>query len=223
MLVIDPERAIAKIEKWRLALLTTGGYALSRGPMDYTGFLREVSVWLRLRDPTIVPLLGVAYLEYPLPAIVSQWMPSGTLRIYIETTILTPLKKVALAKGVADGLKYLHSKNVIHGDLHPVNVLIDDSGNPCLTDFGLATVVGDAELQWTTTTAGRNFDCRWRAPEIIGVNCDPGRPTFKSDIYSFGSIMFFIVSGDKPWKEKNSCQIGIELSKKFIPARPENI
>jgi len=74
------------------------------------------------------------------------------------------------------------------------NVLIDGSGNPCLTDFGLATVAEDPELQWTTTTASmRNgFDCRWRAPEVVGIDVDPGKPTFKSDIYSFGSVMFFV-------------------------------
>ncbi|OAX40836.1 hypothetical protein K503DRAFT_569734 [Rhizopogon vinicolor AM-OR11-026] len=66
--------------------------------------------------------------------------------------------------------------------------------NPHLTDFGLATIVGDAELQRTTTTVGHNPDCRRRAPEVIGVDCDPGRPTFKSDIYSFGGIMFFMRS-----------------------------
>jgi serine/threonine protein kinase len=72
------------------------------------------------------------------------------------------------------------------------NVLIDDSGNPCLTDFGLATVAGDAELQWTTLTTERIFHSRWRAPEVIGIKHDPERPTFKSDIYSFGGIMFFV-------------------------------
>jgi len=73
------------------------------------------------------------------------------------------------------------------------NVLIDGSGNPRLTDFGLATVAGDTELQWSTTTVG--LDNRWRAPEIIGIECNPGGPTFKSDIYSFGSVMFFVRIG----------------------------
>jgi hypothetical protein len=72
------------------------------------------------------------------------------------------------------------------------NVLIDGSGNPCLTDFGLATVAGDAELQWTTLTTERIFHSRWRAPEVIGIKNDPERPTFKSDIYSFGGVMFFV-------------------------------
>jgi serine/threonine protein kinase len=77
-------------------------------------------------------------------------------------------------------------------------VLIDGSGNPCLTDFGLATVVGDVELQLTTTTANHNFNPRWHAPEVIGIDRDPVRPTIKSDIYSFGSVMFLVRSFVSP-------------------------
>ncbi|KAG2136415.1 kinase-like domain-containing protein [Suillus clintonianus] len=157
--------------------------------------LRELRVWLRLSDSTnIVPLLGFARVGSisPLPALVSKWMPSGTLYVYLDKETLPASAKVKLVKGVAEGLNDLHSQNVVHGDLHPGNVLIDGSGNPCLTDFGLATVVGDSELQLTTTTAAGNFNSRWRAPEVIGIDCDPGRPNFKSDIYSFGGVMFFV-------------------------------
>ncbi|KAG2121404.1 kinase-like domain-containing protein [Suillus cothurnatus] len=154
-------------------------------------------------------------------------MPSGTLYLYLEkqATTLSASEKFGLVKGVADGLHYLHSNNVVHGDLQPANVLIDSSGNPCLTGFGLATIVGDPELQWNSTTAARDFNSRWRAPEVIGIESDePAQPTFASDIYSFGSVMFFIISGDIPWKEKkNLTHIVIELSKGAIPARPENM
>ncbi|KAJ8597344.1 kinase-like protein [Rhizopogon salebrosus TDB-379] len=149
-------------------------------------------------------------------------MPRGSLHNYLkQATTLTAPAKVDLAKGVADGLNYLHSKDVVHGDFHPGNVLIDGSGNPRLTDFGLATVVGDAELQLTTTIA--NHNPRWHAPEVLGIDRNPSRPTFKSDIHSFGSVMFFIVSGGIPWKEKCSPQITIELWRRVNPARPENI
>ncbi|KAG0708371.1 kinase-like domain-containing protein [Suillus ampliporus] len=180
-------------------------------------------VWLKLKHATIVPLLGTASVESPFPALVSQWMSSGTLYMYLEQGTITASTKVELATGIANGLKYLHSENVVHGDLHPANVLIDGSGNARLTDFGLSTVVGDAELQLSTTTADRTLNPRWRAPEVIGIHGDPERPTFKSDAYSFGGVMFFIVSGDMPWKEKNSLQISIALSNKTMPARPDNI
>lgn len=201
--VIDPSRAVEEFEK---------------------RIRRELKVWLRLKHPTVVPLLGIAYVRPPLPALVSKWMSAGTLRAFIEeSTAITVSTRVRLAKGVADGLSYLHSQNVIHGDLHPDNVLIDGSGNPCLTDFGLATVEGEAELQLNTMTAERSFNSRWRAPEVIGIEGDPARPNFKSDIYSYGGVIFYIFSGDIPWKEKNSVQIYIALSKKAIHARPKNI
>jgi serine/threonine protein kinase len=73
-------------------------------------------------------------------------------------------------------------------------VLIDRSGNPCLTDFGLSTVAGDVELQLTTLTAERSLGPRWRAPEVIGIEGNAERPSFKSDIYSFGGVMFFVRS-----------------------------
>ncbi|KAG1724256.1 kinase-like domain-containing protein [Suillus lakei] len=166
---INPGRAVEKYEK---------------------AMRRELKVWLRLsKHQTIVPLLGIAHVESPLPALISQWMPSGTLYMYLEKqgTITTSVK-VKLVMGVADGLEYLHSENVVHGDLHPANVLVDDSGRPRLTDFGLATVAGDPESQLNTTTAERTFNPQWRAPEVIGIHSDdvdPVRPNFKSDVYSF--------------------------------------
>jgi serine/threonine protein kinase len=75
------------------------------------------------------------------------------------------------------------------------NILIDSLGNLRLTDFGLATVVEDPELQLSTTTFGSDLDSRWRAPEVIAIDHDDSeRPTVKSDIYSFGSVTFFVRS-----------------------------
>ncbi|KAG1766903.1 kinase-like domain-containing protein, partial [Suillus placidus] len=198
------------------------------GAMEKTenAMRRELIVWLRLKHPTMVPLLGTAKVESPFPALVSQWMPFGTLYMYLEPGTITDSAKVKLAKGIADGLIYLHSNKVVHGDLHPANVLIDGSGNPRLTDFGLATVAGDAELQLSKTTVTRDLDPRWRAPEIIGINpeADPVRPNFKSDMYSFGAFSSQIVSGDIPWQEKKKPYLIIsELLKGATPARPNHL
>jgi len=72
------------------------------------------------------------------------------------------------------------------------NVLIDDLGCSRLTDFGFAIVTEHPELQWTIPTAGRTLASRWRAPEVLGIDGDPQQPNFKSDIYSFGSVAFFV-------------------------------
>ncbi|KAG1745547.1 uncharacterized protein EDB91DRAFT_153907 [Suillus paluster] len=71
------------------------------------GIHRETKVWLRLKHATIVPLLGTANVDSPFPALVSQWMPFGTLYVYLEkATTLTVSVRDGLAKGVAEGLKY---------------------------------------------------------------------------------------------------------------------
>ncbi|KAG1865885.1 kinase-like domain-containing protein, partial [Suillus subalutaceus] len=151
---------------------------------------RELRVWLKLQHPTIVPLLGIAKVQDSLfPALISEWMSSGTLFTYFkEQGTISASTQIKLARGVADGLEYLHSQDVVHGDLHPGNVLVDGSGHPRLTDFGLATVAGDVESQLNTTTAGRSFNPQWRAPEVIGIDPEAElvRPNFKSDVYSFG-------------------------------------
>ncbi|KAG1792870.1 kinase-like domain-containing protein [Suillus variegatus] len=206
--IINPQRSLEKLQS----------------AMD-----REVAVWLKLSESAyIVPLLGVAKFSpsESLPALVSGWMPSGTLEQYLKkhAKTLDASARVELSKGVAGGVNYLRLEEVVHGDLHPANVLIDREGNPRLTDFGLATVVGDPELQWGTTTAARELNARWRAPEVLGIEDEVAKPTFMSDIYSLGSILFFIISGDIPWKEKRkSSQISVQLSNKATPTRPENI
>ncbi|KAG1717947.1 kinase-like domain-containing protein, partial [Suillus lakei] len=141
-------------------------------------------------------------------------MSSGTLYEYLEKqgTISTSTR-VKLAKGVADGLKYLHSNKVVHGDLYPVCPVV--SGHPRLTDFGLATVAGDCR--------NRNFAPRWRAPEVLGIGHAGDivvRPDFKSDVYSFGSVMFF---GVKPWEGYHANRITVALSRQETPTHRDNI
>lgn len=70
---------------------------------------RELIVWLRLKHPTMVPLLGTAKVESPFPALISQWMPSGTLYMYLMRGTITDSVKDELTKGVAGGLGYCSS------------------------------------------------------------------------------------------------------------------
>ncbi|KAG1812480.1 kinase-like domain-containing protein, partial [Suillus subaureus] len=195
---------------------------------------RELRVWLELKHPTIVPLLGIAKVQDSLfPALISEWMSSGTLYAYLkEQGALLMASNIVRRSLLCYYFSFLmpvgsvHSRSVVHGDLHPGNVLVDGSGHPRLIDFGLATIAGDVESQLNTTTAGRSVNPQWRAPEVIGIDpeTEPVRPNFESDVYSFGSVMFFIVSGVTPWHEKKSSNhIIIELSKGATPTRPDNI
>ncbi|KAG1812473.1 kinase-like domain-containing protein, partial [Suillus subaureus] len=151
---------------------------------------RELLIWLRLKHSTIVPLLGTATVESPFPALVSKWMSSGTLYMYLEQVTATVSTKIELVSPLFTTITFAKHSSVLCYKAIGANVLIDDSGNPRLTDFGLATVAGDAELQLSMTTATRTLDSRWRAPEIVGIERDPEKPSFKSDIYALGGVIF---------------------------------
>jgi serine/threonine protein kinase len=78
---------------------------------------REVAVWIKLRHAHVLTLHGTVSGFGPLPALVSTWMQNGALNGYLERTSLAMEQKLKLLKQVVDGLRYLHERGVIHGDL----------------------------------------------------------------------------------------------------------
>ncbi|OAX32260.1 kinase-like protein [Rhizopogon vinicolor AM-OR11-026] len=104
---------------------------------------REIHLWLKLQDENVVPLLGVADGFGSLPALVSPWLENGALTAYLqhEYEMLSYGRKFALLVDVAHGLQYLHSQDIIHGDLSGDDVLIDRSGKASLINFGLSALL----------------------------------------------------------------------------------
>ncbi|KAL0950322.1 hypothetical protein HGRIS_010295 [Hohenbuehelia grisea] len=125
---------------------------------------------------------------------------------------------------VSIGLAYLHSFSVVHGDLTGCNVLVDEAGDACLSDFGLSTVMLDIQGSSSyTSSIGGNV--RFAAPENYRLDetSDDYLPTITrySDIYSFGSIMLQTLSGRVPYYYMRSdAQVLIELVKGTWPRRP---
>ncbi|KAJ7862987.1 kinase-like domain-containing protein, partial [Mycena leptocephala] len=102
-------------------------------------FVKEVLVWRFLRHENIIPLLGVFQTaSLPSLAMVSPWMPRGSVLKYMADHSPSSTYAMSLLNDVIQGLMYLHSQNVVHGDLCGRNILIDHDGHARLTDFGLA-------------------------------------------------------------------------------------
>ncbi|KAJ7141696.1 kinase-like domain-containing protein [Mycena crocata] len=149
-------------------------------------FYREALVWKRLRHSYIVPLIGIDTESFPSSfCMVSPWMKNGTVIKYL--TGIGEANRRNTIREIVQGLAYLHDQNVVHGDLRGSNILVDDAGHACLTDFGL-TVLSDATTTQTNNGAG---SVRWMAPETL----DPSAyglqnhlPTTASDIYAFGCL-----------------------------------
>ncbi|KAF9644320.1 kinase-like protein, partial [Thelephora ganbajun] len=96
-------------------------------------FCQEAVMWRRMIHPNVLPLLGITTAPFQL---ISNWIPGGDLPQYIKKH--PDADRLGLLSDIARGLCHLHSCNVIHGDLKGRNVLVDNSGQACIADFGLA-------------------------------------------------------------------------------------
>jgi len=178
-------------------------------------FCKEAVVWKHLNHPNIAPFLGVT-LE-PLQ-LVSEWMPGGELREHLGQN--PNANPVHLLIGVAEGLEYLHSCHVIHGDLKGPNVLVDESGNARITDFGLTTIARNPHSNRTTLDEDRDrYTTRWCAPELLFSGQAVSE---KSDIFSFGMIIIEVFTGKIPFCKFGAPAVIARITAGKIPDRPNH-
>ncbi|KZP20162.1 kinase-like protein [Athelia psychrophila] len=192
---------------------------------------REVQVWKRLRHQNIVHLLGTSTdfpwtlqdIPRPAVALVSPWMERGNLKDLLKLGSMPISDLLQLLCGVAEGLDYLHSKSVIHADLHPGNILIHNDGHPCLTDFGLSSInaefAGTSYFSMTMCAA-----IRWCAPELIPPQEDvegfKPRLTLACDIFSLGNVILQVLSNKLPYYNIESDTYVLIQMRNHRPKRP---
>ncbi|KAF8547376.1 hypothetical protein OG21DRAFT_1517415 [Imleria badia] len=154
-----------------------------------------------------------------------MWMPNGTLIEYINQNgkIFSVSTRAQLIEGIATGLAYLHSIDIVHGDLHPGNILIDSEHNARLTDFGLSQALSPVEspLSYLQSKSIRPGAVLFAAPELLHPELYPdlkNKATLNSDVYSLGSIILFILSGKFPWNDGAEMESNLKEFKN--PPRP---
>ncbi|KAF8194861.1 kinase-like domain-containing protein, partial [Mycena galopus ATCC 62051] len=159
---------------------------------------REALIWKNLNHEYVLPFLGVDSDTFPgFLCMVSPWMSKGAL---VKNDGGPPEDSIpVLIYEIAVGLQYLHSQNIVHGDLRGANILLDDRGHALLADFGLA-VVTDSPLASTN----RGGSLRWMAPELLhpeSYGFKEFQRTFASDIYSFACVCLELYTGKPPFSE----------------------
>ncbi|KAG2054341.1 kinase-like protein [Suillus hirtellus] len=175
----------------------------------------------KLEHANLLPFLGITQGFGPLPAIVSPWMQKGSLTMLLERDFqqLTLTQMLQILKDVASALQYLHSKNIVHGDLTGNNILINENGNAFVADHGI--FIFCAELHGTSYIRS---NVRWAAPENFQVPEDDesiSLPQLASDIYSFGCIMLQVFTGKVPYSEfRSDHQVTVQILRGRKPTRP---
>ncbi|KAG6664181.1 hypothetical protein CIPAW_02G074800 [Carya illinoinensis] len=164
-------------------------------------FRQEVSLMKRLRHPNILLFMGAVTSSEHL-CIVTEFFPRGSLFRLLQrnTTKLDWRRRVHMALDIARGMNYLHHYNppIIHRDLKSSNLLVDRNWTVKVGDFGLSRLKHETYL---TATTGKGTP-QWMAPEVL--RNEPSDE--KSDVYSYGVILWELVTEKIPWDNLNSMQ-----------------
>ncbi|KAJ7242890.1 kinase-like domain-containing protein [Mycena rebaudengoi] len=161
-------------------------------------FLREALIWKNLDHSYILPFIGIDSTSCPgYLCMVSPWMGKGPV---IGHNGAPETKRIrTLMYEIAIGLQYLHSEEVVHGDLKAANILIDDENHVRLADFGLARFAHSP-----LAPTNRGGSTRWMAPELLhpeSCGMKEFQRTFSSDIYSFACVCLELYTGKPPFSE----------------------
>ncbi|CAK7326340.1 unnamed protein product [Dovyalis caffra] len=165
-------------------------------------FRQEVLLMKRLRHPHVLLFMGAVTSPQRL-CIVTEFLPRGSLFRLLQrnTTKLDWRRRVHMALDIARGMIYLHHFNppIIHRDLKSSNLLVDKNWNVKVGDFGLSRLKHETYL---TTKTGKGTP-QWMAPEVL--RNEPSDE--KSDVYSYGVILWELATEKIPWDNLNSMQV----------------
>ena len=176
-------------------------------------FEREAKAVARLNHPNIVKVTdygdadGRPYLVMPL-------LSGGTLKQLIRQRGQIPWQEaVEIIIPIADSLEYAHSQGVIHRDIKPSNILLTSSGQPMLSDFGVAKIVEDEVTQDLTGTSATVGTPEYMAPEQITSKTVDGR----ADLYSLGVVLFEMITGRRPFEADTPMAVIIKQASDPLP------
>jgi serine/threonine protein kinase/tetratricopeptide (TPR) repeat protein len=162
-------------------------------------FRREAEAVASLDHPNILPIHEVSESEEGLPYFSMKYAMGGSLRTAAPTLRKNPRECVRVMAKVARAIAYAHSKGILHRDLQPGNILLDENGEPLVSDFGLAKWLDQtSDLTRTLETLGTPG---YIAPEQ--TECPAEKLTSAADTYSLGAILFYLLTGRPPFVGSN--------------------
>ena len=155
-------------------------------------FEREAKSLAKLSHPNIVKVHDYGEHEGS-PYLVMEYMPGGTLKKILGRAIPWQIALRVLLP-VARGVEYAHQRGIVHLDIKPTNILITESGDPMLSDFGIAKLF---EADQTSNLTGTGMAVG--TPEYMAPEQWEGKPNPQSDMYSLGIVLYEMVTGRKPY------------------------
>src|SRR6266567_2170417 len=175
-------------------------------------FRREAQAVASLDHPNILPIYEVSESEDGLPFFSMKFAENGSLHENVASLRYEPRKCVQLMAKVARAVEYAHSRGVLHRDIKPGNILLNDRGEPLVSDFGLAKMLDGNDLTRSLTTFGT---AGFIAPEQAGDAA--ADPTPAADVYSLGAVLFNLLAGRPPFLGSNAVSVIRKASETQAP------
>ncbi|XP_023010679.1 raf-1 proto-oncogene, serine/threonine kinase a isoform X2 [Maylandia zebra] len=167
-------------------------------PEQFQAFRNEVAVLRKTRHVNILLFMG--YMTKDNLAIVTQWCEGSSLykHIHVLETNFKMIQLIDIARQTAQGMDYLHAKNIIHRDMKSNNIFLHEGLTVKIGDFGLATV----KARWSGShqVEQPSGSILWMAPEVIRME-DNNPYSFQSDVYSYGIVLFELMTGELPYSQ----------------------
>jgi serine/threonine protein kinase len=164
-------------------------------PQDADRFLREARVSAKLSHPGIVQVHDASRIEETF-FLVCEFVAGATLAQRLDDGLLPPRAAASLIARVAQALHHAHRLGIVHRDLKPSNILLNNSGEPRLTDFGLAKQEVDGG---TLTLEGQVLGTpAYMSPEQ--ASGEARHVDERSDIYSLGAVLYEAITGELPFR-----------------------
>ncbi|XP_016995777.2 raf homolog serine/threonine-protein kinase Raf [Drosophila takahashii] len=165
-------------------------------PAQLQAFKNEVAMLKKTRHCNILLFMGCV--SKPSLAIVTQWCEGSSLykHVHVSETKFKLNTLIDIGRQVAQGMDYLHAKNIIHRDLKSNNIFLHEDLSVKIGDFGLAT----AKTRWSGEKQANQptGSILWMAPEVIRMQ-ELNPYSFQSDVYAFGIVMYELLAECLPY------------------------
>ncbi|NCD07921.1 MAG: Stk1 family PASTA domain-containing Ser/Thr kinase [Negativicutes bacterium] len=179
-------------------------------------FRQEAQSAARLIHPNIVNVYDVGRDEDSY-YIIMEYVKGRTLKELIsEDGPLDPMSAVIIAHGIASALKHAHSRGIIHCDIKPHNILLDENNTPKVADFGIARAITTATMTYTASVVG---SVHYLSPEQVRGE----KVSAQSDLYSLGILLFEMLTGALPFTAETPVAVALmHVSEKMPLVREVN-
>jgi serine/threonine protein kinase/Flp pilus assembly protein TadD len=170
-------------------------------------FARERDILASLEHPHIARFYDAGVDPNGLPYVAMEYVHGEPLTDWCDAHRLRIAARLELFLQVLDAVQYAHTRHVIHRDLKPSNILVTESSQVRLLDFGVAKLLETEEADQTPLTSvyGRALTPDYASPELLRGDPIDAR----SDVYSLGVVLYELLTGIRPYRLKSAASMGL--------------